>query len=266
MNFYKILNEKENHHGLQYHDGLNEDPLPFRPYGYCEPGGIYFAREDILAFLDYGPWIRKVTLPEGEPVYENPGLPKKWKAKRVILGPRRRINLQVIKELVEEGADIHVNLEFPLRWAVMNGHLDIVKYLVEEGADIHVFNDCALKLAAELGYLDIVKYLVEQGANIHARDDAALRWAAFYGKFDVVKYLVEQGANIHADNDGPLRWAAANGHLDEVKYLVEQGANIHANNDEALRQAITNNHFDVVRFLENFTKQSNKHKHSNSLI
>ena len=115
MNYYKILNEEETHHGLKYHDGLNEDPLEFNPSGNCEPGGIYFAKEDILAFLDYGPWIRQVIIPKGEPIYENPGSPKKWKAKRVILGPRREIDLQVIKELVEEGADIHARDDCALR-------------------------------------------------------------------------------------------------------------------------------------------------------
>jgi len=110
VNFYKILNEEETHNGLKYHDGLNEDPLEFNPSGDCESGGIYFAREDILAFLHYGPWIRKVTIPEGESIYENPGSPKKWKAKRVVLGPRRRINLQVIKKLIKEGARITIML------------------------------------------------------------------------------------------------------------------------------------------------------------
>jgi len=60
VNFYKILNKEEVYFGVKYHDGLNEDPRPFNPSGDCEPGGIYFAREDILAFLSYGPWIRQL--------------------------------------------------------------------------------------------------------------------------------------------------------------------------------------------------------------
>lgn len=57
MNFYKILSEEEVQYGMKYHDGLNEDILPFNPTGSCMPGGIYFSREDILAFISYGPWI-----------------------------------------------------------------------------------------------------------------------------------------------------------------------------------------------------------------
>ena len=159
MNFYKILNESENHNGLQYKTGLNIDSKPFNPSGDCEPGGIYFAREDIFAFLHYGPWIRKVTLPKDAKIYENPGEPKKWKADKVILGERRKIDLEVIKELVEEGANIHADNDFVLRWVAKKGHLDIVKYLVENGADIHVKNNYALRWAIENGHIDVVKYL-----------------------------------------------------------------------------------------------------------
>ena len=35
MNYYKILNESENHQGLQYKTGLNIDPKPFNPSGDC---------------------------------------------------------------------------------------------------------------------------------------------------------------------------------------------------------------------------------------
>src|SRR4030042_1262237 len=98
MNYYKITNKEENHYGMQYKTGLNVDILPFNPSGDCEPGGIYFSREDILAFLDYEPWIRKVTLPENEEIYENPGILKKWKAHRVILGERRVITAKVVEE------------------------------------------------------------------------------------------------------------------------------------------------------------------------
>jgi hypothetical protein len=56
--YYKITNKIETHNDLQYHDGLNIDIIQFKPYGDCEAGGIYFASKDIMAFLEYGPWIR----------------------------------------------------------------------------------------------------------------------------------------------------------------------------------------------------------------
>jgi len=189
MNYYKILNEMECHNGLTYHDGLNVDPLPFNPSGKCESGGIYFASRDILAFLYVGPWIRQLTLPPGEPMYKDPSLPEKYKAHRVILGKRRKITPEVIKELVAEGADIHAGNDYAVGWAAKCGHLDVVRYLVNHGAKIHVDEDRALRLAARNGRLDVVRYLVNRGANIHADKDRVLRWATKFGRRDVVKYL-----------------------------------------------------------------------------
>ena len=222
MNYYKITNENENHNGMQYKTGLNVDILPFNPYGDCEKGGIYFAREDILAFLNYGCWIRQVTIPDGEDVYENPttnGEPKKWKAHRVILGERRKIDLTVIKELIDEGANIHADDDYALRLASYDGHLDIVEFLVEKGANIHACDDYALQLASKYGHLDIVKFLVDRGADVHADDDYAVRGASGNGHLDIVKFLVEKGANIHACDDYALWLASENGHLAVVKYL-----------------------------------------------
>jgi ankyrin repeat protein len=121
-------------------------------------------------------------------------------------------NLDKVKRLVKQGADIHAD------------DLNKVKQLVEQGANIHARDDLALRLAAEYGHLEVVKFLVEQGANIHARDnyaenDYALRRAAGNGQLDVVKYLVEKGANIHADDDYALQVAARYGHREVVQYL-----------------------------------------------
>lgn len=251
MNFYKILNEKEIHHGLKYHDGLNVDPLPFDPSGNCKPGGIYFAREDILAFLNFDSvWIRKVTVPPGDPIYENPSPPKKWKAKRVILGPRRRINSQVIKELVKEGANIHARENWALTWAAERGYLAVVKLLVSKGVNVHTANDCALMWAVVRGHFNVVKFLVSKGADVCAVSNYALILATRNGHVDVVKFLVSEGADVHTKEDYALRLAATNGFLDIVKFLVSKGTNIHVRDDEALRRAAENGHLNVVNYLQ----------------
>lgn len=129
MNYYKITNRDELHGNMQYRDGLNINVEPFNPKGDCTNGGIYFAREDILAFLDCGIWLRKVTLPENPEVYENPGRPKKWKTHRVILNSRVRITHETIKKLISEGAKVKVTNNFPLRWAITNNQTEIIKVL-----------------------------------------------------------------------------------------------------------------------------------------
>ena len=261
MNYYKITNQREVHNYMRYKDGLNVDVLPFNPTGDCQSGGIYFASTDILAFLDYGPWIRKVIIPEGETIYENPSTldnPKKYKSHSVFLEPRRRVNAGVIKKLIEEGANIHAGNDNVLKWASAYGHLDIVKFLVEKGADIHTRNDLPLCLASESGHLNIVKFLVEKGADIHASDDYSLKSASFYGHLNVVKFLVEKQVDIHAEDDYAFRLASKKGHLNIVRFLIEKGADIHAKDGYALKWARTFNHLNVVKFLEKIYKIKNE--------
>ena len=72
------------------------------------------------------------------------------------------------------------------------GRLDVVKDLIAKGADIHAENDQALCNAAEGGHLEIVKYLVSNGADVHAENDQVLRDAVKYGRLDVVQYFKER--------------------------------------------------------------------------
>ncbi len=224
MRYYKILNESECHNGLQYRDGLNVDPVPFQEEGSCVPGGIYFASKDILAFLDMGPWIREVTLPSDAKWVKDPSEPEKFRANRVVLGPRRKITAPVVEELLDEGADVHARCDEALLLASAHGHLKVVKLLLKHGADVHAHDDRALRLASKKGHLEVVKLLLQHGADVHAGNDVALRLAMANGHLEVVKLLLKHGADVHADNDVALRWASANGHLEVVKLLLEYGA------------------------------------------
>ena len=68
-------------------------------------------------------------------------------------------NLQMVKALAENGADVHVVNDSALRWAASNGQLNVVKYLIEQGADVNADDDYALRNAVNCGHLDTVKYL-----------------------------------------------------------------------------------------------------------
>ena len=217
MNFYKITNEEEKHRGMKYKTGLNVDILPFNPSGDCESGGIYFSREDILAFMEYGKWIRKVTLPENAKVYENPGSPKKWKADKVILGRKYKITPKKIKQLIKEGADPKINNNYALRLAATKGHLEIVKLLIPV-SDPKSLDSEALRLAAENGHLEIVKLLIPV-SDPKSLGSYALRWAAAEGHLEIVKLLIPV-SDPKAGGSNALRWAVAEGHLEIVKLLI----------------------------------------------
>ena len=69
--------------------------------------------------------------------------------------------LEVVKLLLEHGADVHAHEDEALKWASMNGHTEVVKLLLEHGADVHACEDEALKSASVRGYVEIVKLLRE---------------------------------------------------------------------------------------------------------
>ena len=48
---------------------------------------------------------------------------------------------------------------YALRWNAENGHLDVVKLLIEKGADIHAENDYALRWSAKYCHLEVVNLL-----------------------------------------------------------------------------------------------------------
>ena len=159
-------------------------------------------------------------------------------------------NLERLKHLVSQGADVHFNDDAIFRIAAKYGQLKIMKYLVSQGADIHVKNEIALRYASANGCIKIVRYLVSQGADVNVNSlsdsesdsdseddhtDSPLKLASQNGHLQVVKYLVSEcSADINQDSDIPLHVASLYGHLDVVQYLISQGANIRTINEYAM--------------------------------
>jgi len=101
--------------------------------------------------------------------------------------------------------------------------IQVVRILLEHGADVHFRNDLNLWEASCCGHYEIVKLLLEAGADVHANDDAALGWASHRGRFEIVKLLLEVGADVHDRNDA-LHWASLYGFIKIVKILIDYGA------------------------------------------
>ena len=156
---------------------------------------------------------------------------------------------EVVKLLLDRGADVHAGGDYALQWASANGRTEVVKLLLDAGADVHAKDGEALRLASKNGHTEVVKLLLDKGANVHANDDYALRLASYNGHTKVVKFLLDKGADVHAGDDYALRWASANGRIEMVRLLLDAGANVHADGDYALRGASRNGHIEVVRLL-----------------
>jgi ankyrin repeat protein len=136
-----------------------------------------------------------------------------------------------------------------LRHALLNGHADVVKRLIQRGANVHAGDDWALQVASENGHVKVVQVLIQHGANVHARDDWPLRSASMNGRVDVVELLLQHGANVHAGDDEVLRSASKDGRPRVVQLLLQHGADVHAADDDALISASRSGRIKVVRLL-----------------
>lgn len=176
------------HRGMVYHDGINEDFIPFNTSCRCDEGGLYFASRDILSFIDYGSDVYEVE-PIGE-VVEISNYTHKFKAHALYM---KRLgewcDINVFKYLVESGADIHTCDDYVFCEASARGYIDVVKFLIELGVDVHTCHDFAVRTAARHGYLDLVKFLVESGADFRVYGDIAYSTAAEFKHYHVTRYL-----------------------------------------------------------------------------
>ena len=106
--YFKITNPAENHNGFQYSDGLNvlKDKFNDNPNHACCSGGLYFTNgENIFKFLNYGIYLREITLPTENPDFKKIKDPSgdKWRANMIFLGKRYDLsNVDTFKYLMEK--------------------------------------------------------------------------------------------------------------------------------------------------------------------
>ena len=79
--------------------------------------------------------------------------------------------------------------------------MEIVKYLIEVGADILLGEDGAMGPAGRNGHLDVLKYLTDRKGRIPEGSDYALAYASESGHLEAVDYLLRIGVDVHSLNE-----------------------------------------------------------------
>jgi ankyrin repeat protein len=69
--------------------------------------------------------------------------------------------LAIVKLLVENGADVTIDDNYPMYRACTYGNYDVVEYLIQNGATITTHAFCA---ASKGGHLDLLRLLIRHGA------------------------------------------------------------------------------------------------------
>ena len=177
--------------------------------------------------------------------------PDQWEEKTALHCAARYAHLDIVKFLVERGAEVYSNPmnSYPPIFVADSYRCyqnrpkaqPIVDYFLNEiphKADGTQKLGVTIHLAARAGWVDVVRKHIElDPLAVHQRGwlgDSPLHWPSHNGFAEIVTLLLDAGAEIEADElncygGKPLHWASEH-EPGTVKLLLERGANVNAVN------------------------------------
>jgi ankyrin repeat protein len=140
-------------------------------------------------------------------------------------------NMDLVKFLVEAGADVNAGSWPPLGQAVDKNNTAIAEYLIDHGANANYPKDWGPLHEAPYvsNNIEMVKLLVARGADINAGPWPALTVSIWEERKDIFDLLIQRGADVNTtDKWGwtPLSWAVDHDNLDSLKSLIAHGAKV----------------------------------------
>ena len=155
-----------------------------------------------------------IEIARQDPTIINLKIPSSYKYERALHASVRLKSVELAQIVLDHGSDVDVpdgEGYTPLFLAPeLGAPVEVVKLLVERGANIHVDDDSPLwsaiwQVSYGFGGMPIVRYLIKQGS--HPR---GLTHAAEGGKLRIVRVLTDLGADVNeVDDQGhtPLDYA-----------------------------------------------------------
>ncbi len=128
-------------------------------------------------------------------------------------------NVKILKHLARLGENVtsHKHLLFAMEFDCP----EMIKFMVDNGADIRADYDICMTLACRYGHIHVIAYLESQGMDIHMRNNELLAIACGYNKLSVVKYLVSRGLCIKPSDYYLIEIAAVHKRFSIVRYLLQ---------------------------------------------
>lgn len=111
-----------------------------------------------------------------------------------------KIRAQVVKLLIQRGADINVASEegiTPLHCAAEFGNTEAIRLLIKAGANLNALDkdeETPLCKAIRNDHVEAVKLLLDSGADVNAGQAELLTMAADHRNWEIVDLLLEAGA------------------------------------------------------------------------
>jgi len=174
----------------------------------------------------------------------NPDFNFKYEYATPLLGAAKEFKPEIVSVLVKYGATVNYKDPYGVTPLIAASYttfehensasLEIIKMLVEAGADINVVAEFGKNAIAGALYLneDLVrlKYLVDSGGDIYYIDKDGLNFMFYCNSIDCYEYFLSLGLDINSTtNKGEnilQRSVYAELNIEKVQRLLELGANI----------------------------------------
>ena len=142
---------------------------------------------------------------------------------------------EIIKLLVENGADVNLNTKFgsPLVAAADVGSKEITNYFIEKKVDLNSQDKqgkTALMRAIYNSHPEVAKLLIDAGADVNIKGDSdwtALMFAAMRGDVASINNLIAADADVNSktkNGDSPLQRATELEYTEIITILKKAGA------------------------------------------
>lgn len=152
---------------------------------------------------------------------------------------------KLVEQLLADGANPNTvdedRFDAPvINYAASNNNLEMVKILVDAGADVNLGNEFkwqAIHAATRVKNVEIVSYLLDQGADVDAKNfhsgDLRTPLLIAINNYDVemIDFLLDKDANVDLGyRRYPLHISAQMKQVDTLKKLLRRGANVNVVN------------------------------------
>lgn len=161
----------------------------------------------------------------------------------------RNGNVEIMKKLIDLGADVDFGNGKPLVDAARYNRLDAVKLLLKRGVNESINDYLAFRWSIVFDCWDVIIFLITYSDNnIYKQRMYYVKWADFRGNVGLLKKL-KRLLNLHGHDELLLRYSVDQGHIDAVKFLLESGANVHAKNGYCLNVARRGKKVEIIKLL-----------------
>lgn len=166
--------------------------------------------------------------------------------------------IEVVKCLVNHGADIRFETYLPFRTSCFYGHIELVKYLHSLSPEcISSYNNYAIELSCMNGHTEVVKYLISEGADVSINNYSSFRLACVNNRTEIVEYILYEAIKHKSEK---IRCVMSNcnliftilfrnGYYDMIRYLLDNGVDPQNNNCYVLVLACTYNVREIVDYI-----------------